>query len=119
MPKAAATMVNQVRVGKRWPKAKRASKAVNKGPKAMMTNTLATLVKPKANIKAVNITAQHTPDTQKARDSGKKPQCRCKTCPQAEREIGTPPEVEASPARDQARHSGSIHNKDSAVKALR
>ena len=68
-------MASQVRSGRRCPMAKRASKAVIKGPSAMMTRTLATLVKVSASMKAVNITLQHTPDTQNARDSGNRPQC--------------------------------------------
>ncbi len=119
MPSAATTMVSQVRVAKRWPKTTRASKAVNKGPKAMMIKTLATLVKPKASMKAVNITDQHTPESQNVRDSGRKPQCRCKVSPQTDRVLGVSGAVWLAWRRDQARHSGNIHIKDSTVKALR
>src|SRR5688500_17521717 len=41
----------------------RASKAVSNGPTAIVTSTLATLVSVRANMKAVNITLQHNPDT--------------------------------------------------------
>jgi hypothetical protein len=42
-----------------------------------MISTLATLVKVKASMKAVNITLQQAPDSQNARDSGSTPQWRC------------------------------------------
>ena len=62
--------------------AKRASKAVNSGPAAMMTSTLATLVKVSASMKAVNITLQQTPETQNAREAGRTPQWRSRRpCP--------------------------------------
>jgi len=119
IPSAATKIVSQVRLAKRCPKTTRASKAVNKGPKAMRTNTLATLVKPKASMKAVNITDQHTPESQNVRDSGKNPQCRCKVSPHADRVLGVSGGIWGAWRRDQARHSGNIHIKDSTVKALR
>ena len=44
---------------------------------AMVTSTLATVVSVSASMKAVNITLQQTPDTQKARDPARMPQWRC------------------------------------------
>ena len=43
----------------------RATKAVIKGPTAMVISTLATAVKVKANMNAVNITLQQKPESQK------------------------------------------------------
>ena len=43
----------------------RAIRAVSKGPIAMVTSTLATLVSVSATMKAVNITLQHRPESQK------------------------------------------------------
>ena len=51
----------------RWPKKIRAIKAVNSGPKAMVTSTLDTEVSVSATMKAVNITHQHKPDSQSNR----------------------------------------------------
>ncbi|EWS65665.1 hypothetical protein Y695_01069 [Hydrogenophaga sp. T4] len=112
MPAPAATMAIQVRNGRRWPMAKRASSAVNKGPTDMMISTLATLVKVSASMKAVNITLQQTPETQKAREAGSTPQWRSRLpCP-----AGAPSTPEA---RSAARQTGKMTSKDSAVNALR
>jgi hypothetical protein len=70
-------------------------------------------------MKAVNITDQHTPESQNVRDSGKNPQCRCKVSPHADRVLGVSGGIWGAWRRDQARHSGNIHIKDSTVKALR
>ena len=66
MPAPAAAMASQVRSGKRWPIKNRAISAVKSGPTAMVTNTLPTLVSVSAIMNAVNITLQHTPESQNA-----------------------------------------------------
>ena len=62
MPAPAMTMAIQVRGNTRWPSMKRASKAVNKGPRLMVMSTLATVVSVKATMKQVNITLHITPE---------------------------------------------------------
>jgi hypothetical protein len=47
------------------PKVTRATKAVSKGPTAKVISTLATVVKVKATMKAVNMVAQHKPEIQR------------------------------------------------------
>ena len=62
MPMPATAMANQVRSAIWWPITTRDTPAVKNGPMARVTNTLATVVKLNASMKAVNITPQHTPD---------------------------------------------------------
>jgi hypothetical protein len=69
MPSAATTIASHVCSAKRLPPTKRDNKAVKMGPMAMVISTLATVVIVKANMKAVNITDQQTPDNQKLRAS--------------------------------------------------
>ena len=96
MPRPPTTMAAQVRAGKRWPVTTRAISAVSSGPSAMVTSTRATPVIVSATIKAVNITAQHTPDSQNVpRRHGSR--------------ANTP-----GPC-----HSGRMTSSDSALKALR
>ena len=64
MPKPATAIAPQVRRAMGWPVTPRATKAVNKGPRASVMSTLATLVKVNAIMNAVNITAQHRPLSQ-------------------------------------------------------
>ena len=56
-------MANQVRRGKGLPSTKRLTRAVNTGPSADSTSTLATVVKLSAIMKAVNMVVQHRPDS--------------------------------------------------------
>ena len=65
MPSAATTMASHVCSAKRLPPTKRDNNAVKTGPMAMVMSTLATVVMVNANMKAVNITDQHTPESQK------------------------------------------------------
>jgi hypothetical protein len=65
MPTPATTIAPQVRAGSLWPMKTREMRAVNRGPSAMVTSTLATVVSVSATMKAVNITLQHTPESQK------------------------------------------------------
>ena len=65
MPIPASTMAIQVRAANWWCKNTRVNKAVSKGPTAMVINTLATAVNVRATMKAVNMTLQHTPESQK------------------------------------------------------
>ena len=65
MPTPANTIAPQVRRGKRCPKKMRVINAVSKGPSAMVIKTLATAVSMRASMKAVNMTLQHTPESQK------------------------------------------------------
>ena len=60
----ATTIAAQVRGGRRWPTTTRATSAVRSGAIAIVTSTLATVVIVIATMKAVNITAQQTPDSQ-------------------------------------------------------
>ena len=53
-----------MRAGRRWPSAKRATRAVTSGAIAIVTSTLATVVIVIATMKAVNITDQQTPESQ-------------------------------------------------------
>ena len=66
MPAPATTMATQVRAASRCPRAMRASSAVKRGPSAIVTSTLATLVKASATMKAVNMTLQHRPEIHRA-----------------------------------------------------
>ena len=65
MPRPATTIANHVCSAKRLPPTKRDINAVKMGPMAMVMSTLATVVMVRASMKAVNITDQHTPESQK------------------------------------------------------
>ena len=65
MPKPARAIAHQVREGKGWPVVMRASKAVMRGPKAKVIRTLATAVRVKATMNAVNMMLQQNPESQK------------------------------------------------------
>jgi hypothetical protein len=58
-------MATQVRAAQRWPRNARAS-AVNSGASAIVTSTLATVVRVSASMKAVYITHQQAPDSHSA-----------------------------------------------------
>ena len=64
MPTPATSTAAQVRAGRRWPSAKRATRAVTSGTIAIVTSTLATVVIVIATMKAVNITDQQAPESQ-------------------------------------------------------
>ena len=64
MPMPAARIAPQVRPGSRWPSATRANSAVTSGARAIVTSTLATVVIVIATMNAVNMTAQHRPESQ-------------------------------------------------------
>ncbi len=105
-------MAAQVRGASVCPMVKRASNAVNSGPTAMMISTLATVVKVSASMKAVNITLQHTPLSQKAAEPASTPQWRRSgPCPDSS--------ARRPAARSADRHKGRMSSSDSAVKALR
>lgn len=73
MPAPATKMASHVLAGSFLPRKNRENKAVIIGPIAIVTSTLATVVKVRASIKAVNITAQQAPDSQTARPDCSKP----------------------------------------------
>ncbi len=87
MPAPATTIAAQVRTGRRWPSARRATSAVSNGASAIVIRTLATVVIVIATMKAVNMTDQHRPESQSvAVVAGERPGERGETAQAAEQD---------------------------------
>jgi hypothetical protein len=73
MPTPPTAIASQVRAGSRWRRNRRLNRAVINGPMAMVTSTLATVVRVMASMKAVNITAQQTPENHTCQPARSRP----------------------------------------------